>query len=187
MLLAVLPPMNVLAAPAPEPYAILDIGPPPKGETVDAYCERLIEGQTFHGTLATWWSDSEVRKLASVDHFKDARPWLAKNLRVTQEEGGRRLRFTFRAGTRDEQVAILNALLRENLTTYGEAVKRGEELVRKHENRILELERRIKSTQDPREVGSLQNGVQNLRTKVIPACRAEIARLKQIVVIQWAK
>lgn len=187
MLLAVLPLMNVLAAPAPEPYAILDIGPPPKGETAEQYRDRLIGAQTFHGTLATWWSDPEVRKLPSIARFKDARPWMAKNLRVTPEEGMRRLRFTFRAGTRAEQVTILNALLRQNLAVAEDAIKRGDDEIRLYEKMIRENEDRIKTIQDPQEVAKLHKGICNLRTDLIPGCRAEIARWRQRTVIKWAK
>lgn len=186
-LFVVLPVMNVLAAPAPDPSAILDIGPPPKGETAEQYRKRLIEGQTFHGTLCTWWTDPEVRKLSSVARFKDARPWLAKNLRVTEEECGRRLRFTFRAGSRAEQVAIINALLRYNLAEAEEAIKRDEYWIRKYQKDILELEQRIKSSRRPKEVASLQDGIDNLRSIRIPELQAVIAREKQLTVIKWAK
>lgn len=187
LLFAVMPVMNVLAAPAPDPYAILDIGPPPKEETAEEYRKRLIEGQTFHGTLCTWWTDPEVRKLPSVARFKDARPWLVKNLRVTEEEGGRRLRFSFRAGTRAEQVIIINALLRENLSTQEGAIKSYEEGIRWNEKTILELEKRIKSIRDPKEAAPCQKRINQMRSSEIPHRRAEIARLKLFTVIKWAK
>jgi hypothetical protein len=187
LLFAVLPAMSVLAAPAPDPSAILDIGPPPKGETAEQYRKRLIGAQTCHPTLCKWWSDTEVRKLPSVARFKDARPWLAKNLRVTEEDGERRLRLTFRAGNRAEQLTIINALLRENLAVAEDAIKRDEEWIHIHEKGIRELEERIKSTRDPQQVASHQKGIHYLRTNEIPACRADIARWKQIAVIKWAK
>jgi hypothetical protein len=186
-IIAGLPMMNALAVPAPDPSAILDIGPPPKGETAEQYCKRLIGAQTCHPTLCTWWSDPEVRKLPSVARFKDARPWLAKNLRVTEEKGERRLRFTFQAGTRAEQVAILNALLRENLAVAEDAIKRGDEWIRLHEKLIRENQERIKTIRDPQKVAELQTGIDNLRTDVIPRGRAEITRWKQVAVIKWAK
>lgn len=42
LLLVMLPMINVFAAPAPEPYAILDIGPPRKGLTVEEFCQEMI-------------------------------------------------------------------------------------------------------------------------------------------------
>lgn len=187
MLLAVLPLMNVLAAPAPEPYAILDIGPPPKGWSMEKHCKTAIHGQTCHGTLSVVSCYADVGKLPSVAPFKDARPWLAENLRITEEEGGRRLRLTFRAGTRDEQVTILNALLRANLQARAEYVKFREEGLRSHENCVLELEKRIESGQQPNMVDTYQKGIDELRSIRIPECRAEITRLKQFAVIKWAK
>lgn len=115
MLLAVLPMMDVLAAPAPDPYAILDIGPPPKGKTAVQYLKDHIALQTHLDTLNTVCSYPEVKKLPTISALKDGRPWLAKNLRVTPEKGGRLLRFTFRAGKRNEQVTIVNAFLRASI------------------------------------------------------------------------
>ncbi len=187
MLLAVLPLMNVLAAPAPKPYAIEDIGPPPKGKTADQYCKRQIEGLISHAILSMVWNDPEVRKLPSIASMKDPRPWLAKNLRGAEEDGGRCIRLTFRAGTRDEQVVILNALLRVNLRGREESIRFREEGLRSHENCILELEKRIESGQQPHMVDTYRKGIDELRSIRIPECRAEIARIKQIAVVQWAK
>lgn len=186
-LFVVLPVMNVLAAPAPDPSAILDIGPPPKGETAEQYRKRLIEGQTFHGTLCKWWSDPEVRKLRVIAPMEDPRPWLAKNLRVTEEREVRRIRLTFRAGTRDEQVVILNALLRVDLFWQESDIPWGEECLRNYEKNILELEQRIKSSRNPREAASYQKDIDDLRTIHIPELRAAIAREKLYVVVKWAK
>lgn len=182
-----LPLMNVWAAPAPAPSAILQIPPPPKGETAEQFLKDQIEGQTGHAALAVVISDPEVKKLPSVARFKDARPWLAKNIRVTALEGGRRLRLTFQAGSREEQVAILNAWLRENLLWHELSIKSGEEWIGRFEKKILELEKQIKSTQDPKEVASLRRGVDNLRNNEIPVLRAAIAWQKQFVVNKWAK
>ena len=187
MLLVVLPMMNVLAAPAPDPSAILDIGPPPKGMTAEQHRKQWIEGQTFHGTLGPWWTDPEVKKLPSVARLEDARPWLAKNLRVTPGDGERRLRFTFRAGNRNEQVTIINALLRVDLRLTGEHIKWHEEWLRQHENDILRCEKCIESAQPHESVDSERKEINELRTNQIPARRAEIARYKQIAVIKWAR
>jgi hypothetical protein len=187
MLFAALPIMNVWAAPAPEPYAILDIGPPSKGTTPEQYRKDQIEALYSDPTLGAAWRDRTVRNLPSIAPFKDARPWLAKNLRITEEDGGRRLRFTFQAGTRDEQAAILNALLRALLYWQELSIKGDEEWMRIHEKGIRQLEEQIRTARNPQEVASHQQGIDNLRTKIIPAHRAEIARLKQYEVIRWAK
>lgn len=188
MLLAVLPLMNVLAAPAPEPYAILDIGPPPKGETAEQYRKRQIEAPTSPHGLSMWWSDAGVRKLPSVAAMKDARPWMAKNLRITEEEGGRRLRFTFQAGTREERVALLNALLRIKLSRDEENIKHGEETLRKHEKTIADAEKHMASGTCPADlIAAYRKGIDELRANQLPELRTAIARLKQIGVIQWAK
>ena len=90
-----------------------------------------------------------MNKLPSVARLKDDfRPWMVKNLHVTQEDGERRLRLTFRAGSRAEQVVILNALLRVYLKQGVEdSIKIQEESLRWKENRIVELEKRIESGQ----------------------------------------
>lgn len=186
-LFAMLPVLNVLAAPAPDPSAIVDIGPPPKGETAEQYRKRQSESQTCHFMLCRWWSDPEVKKLPSVAAMKDARPWLAENLRITEEEGERRLRFTFRAGTHAEQATIINALLRVNLAVEERGIKGSEKCLRMYENCILDLEKRIKSSQNPQEAASYRKGIEELRSIDIPARRAEIARRRQFAVIRWAK
>jgi len=188
MLFAVLPMMNVLAAPAPDPYAILEIEKPPKGMTVEEHRKNEIHRLTSpHGFWNEIWCDPAVRKLPSVAPLKDARPWLTKNLRVTEEDGGLRLRLTFRAGNRAEQVVILNALLRSTLRSSEEYIKFREEGLRSYEACIVELEKRIKSGQHRESVDSYRKGIDELRSIRIPECRAEIARLKQLTVIKWAK
>jgi hypothetical protein len=190
MLVAVLPVMGVLAAPAPDPWALLDIGPPPKGKTAEQHLKDQIEFKTDLDTLNTVCSYPEVKKLTSVASMKDARPWLAKNLRVAPEEEGRRLRFTFRAGTRNEQVTIINAFLRASLhwnDIGGGTLRWGEACLRLHELNILDLEKRIQATKDPQEAASYQKAIDEQRSVGIPELRAKIARLKQYAVIKWAK
>ena len=186
MLLSMLSVMNLLAAPIPEPYAILELPAPPKGVSPEQYARDQIRGTTSRGTLNRTMTD-EVRKLPSILHLEDARPWLAKHLQVTQEDGGRRLRFTFGAGTRAEQVIILNAFLRASLSWQEESIKWAEECIRIHEKKIPELEKRIELSRDPQDIMTYQRGIDELRSIRIPDCRAEIARLKQFVVSKWAK
>jgi hypothetical protein len=194
MLPAMLPVMNVLAAPVPDPSAILDIGPPPKGMTAEEYCKdtnhRLTNPRPYSSYI--WFAgggDPEMDKLPSVGRLKDGfRPWIVKNIRVTSEDGERRLRLTFRAGSRAEQVVIINALLRVYLRGSMEGcIKIQEEALRWQENRIVELEKRIASGQFRDFIDSYRQGINDLRTSRIPATRAEIARLKQNSVIKWAK
>jgi hypothetical protein len=188
MLFAVLPVMNALAAPVPESFAILNIEPSPKGERAEQHRDKVIDNLTYpHGLLLWAWSDPEVRKLPSIAALKDARYWLSENLRVTWDGEGNRLRLKFRAGTRAEQVVILNALLRAYLRATGERIKFHEEALRWNENCILELEKRIESGQQRDWDDSHRKGISNLRSNSIPACRAEIARWKQAAVVKWAK
>jgi hypothetical protein len=180
--------MDPVAAPDPEPYGILDIGPPPKGETAEQYRQRQSVYKTGDCTLSM--VSYRVRKLPSVAPLANTHPWLVKNLRVTAEEGDRRLRFTFGAGTRAERAAIINAFLRVSLNWHdigGIDLKWKEECLRMYERNILDLEKRIQSTKDPREAASYQKGIDKMRSVGIPELRAEIARLKQYAVIKWAK
>jgi hypothetical protein len=188
-LFAVLPLMNVLnATPAPEPYAVLDIGPPPKGWSIDKHRNWEIEHLAFpHGIVLMVWSDPEIRKLPSIAALKDPRYWLSKNLCITWQGEGNRLRLMFRGGSRAEQAAILNSLLRINLRLEAERIKFHEEILRKDEACILDLVKRIESGRQPGMVEDYEKGIDNLRSIHIPARRAEIARLKQIAVIRWAK
>jgi hypothetical protein len=190
MLLAMLPVMYLPAAPAPEPaYAILHIGPPPKRMTADEYYKDTIYRLTDPGCFL--WHvgvDTEVSKLPSVAPLKKASPWLAKNIRVVKEKGECRLRLTFRAGKRGEQVAILNSLLRYYLRySVEDDIRIGEKQPLWQENCADELERRINSGQHPESVDSYRKGINELRSIVIPSLRAELARLKQVSVIKWAK
>jgi hypothetical protein len=190
MLFVVLPMMNVLAAPAPEPaHAILDIGPPPKDMTAEEYCRDVIYRLTNpRGFIWYTASDPKVSKLPSVARLKDAPSWLVKNIRATPENGGRRLRLTFRAGTRAEQVAIINALLRGYLKQWPEdSIKHLEEALRSDEKCVVDLEERIASGQQPHMVDRYRKGINDLRSKRIPGTIAEIHRLKQVTVIKWAK
>jgi|SRR5579884_3690466 len=193
LLLAILSVMNVLAAPAPDPSGILDIGPPPRGKTTEQYLRFEIESNTNANILDTIYLYPDVRKLPSVAALKDARharPWLAKNLRVTPDKGDRLLRFTFRAGKRNEQVTLINAFLRANLHWHdigGETLKCHEEGLRTCEKSILDLEKRIASGLQPHMVDTYRAGINRLRYTLIPEHRAEIARLKQYAVIKWAR
>ncbi len=219
LLLAVLPAMNVLAAPAPEPSAILDIGPPPKEKrppnlsskrrkttlfddesakdslrrpkerTAEEHRQMRIDSLTDpYVYLTDICRDPEVRKLPPVAALKDPRNWFSKNLRVTWEGEGNRLRLTFQAGRRDEQVVIVNSLLRAYIRrNKDERIKYFEGFISSREKNIVVLEKRIKASRDPQEVASYQKGINDLRSNQIPACRAEIALLKQITVIKWAK
>ena len=189
VLFAALPLMNVLAAPAPDPFAILDIGPPPKGQSAEEYREMNIEDLTrIHGSiLGPVWLDPEVKKLPSVARLKEARPWLSKNLEITPVPGETRLRLKFRAGSRAEQVAILNSVLRVNRRFDRKHLQFQEEILHRDEACILDLDKRIESGQHPRMVASYQQSINDLRSIHIPTRRAEIARLKQIAVIRWAK
>lgn len=188
ILFAMLPAMNVLSAPAPAPSAILDIGPPPKGETPENHRKKQIDNLTNpYGHLNG--VGRATKTLPSVARFKDARPWLAKNVRVTEEKEGRRwLRLTFRAGTRSEQVAILNELLRAYLRDVkDEAIDFQEFCLRWDDKDLLKFEKLIESTQNQQEAVSAQKVVHWLRSTRIPGHRAEIARLEQITVIKWAR
>lgn len=190
LLLVLLPMMNVLAAPAPDPLGILDIGSPPKDKTADQHLKFQIEFKTDRHILDTVLSYPEVKKLPSVASLKEARPWLAKNLRVTPEKGGRLLRLTFRAGKRNEQATIINAFLRASLDWHdigGSSLKCAEEGLRACEKSILDLEQRIASGQQPHMVDTYLKHINRLRYTTIPERRAEIARLKQYAVLKWAR
>jgi hypothetical protein len=202
MLFAVLPVLNVLAAPAPEPYAILEIEPPPKegaleftGKTPEEYRKERIDGilmAPYGYYVIEIFRDPEVQKLPSIAARKDplnllARNWLGDNLRITWEGEGNRLKIRFRAGNRVEQVTILNAVLRSYVRSAKEHQERLEECLREDEKRVLDLEKCMKSTRDPRDIAEYQKGIDNLRSNWIPKRRAEIARYKQLAVVKWAK
>jgi hypothetical protein len=188
MLLAVLPLMNVLGAPAPQPYAILDIASPPKGKTAEEHCKDLVDRLTNAGGYL-WFvgNDPKVGKLSSVAHLKDLGPWLEKNIRITEEDGGRRLRLTFRAGTRAEQVVIINTLLRYYLRQGVDWRIPGIELalrpIVEGAPRIAKL---IKEEQDPVRLARWQKGAEDAIVREADL-RDELARLKQVAVIKWAK
>ncbi|MGH7173711.1 MAG: hypothetical protein ACRELG_25800 [Gemmataceae bacterium] len=185
---AVLPLMNALAAPAPEPYAILDIGPPPKGMTTEAYSQSVSKALSDpDGVPRDLRAVAEVRKLPAVAALKDARPWLAKNIHITTEAGGRLLRVTFRAGSHAAQVTIVNAMLRLYVRHKKEALQRQERILRKKEALLLDLKKRLSAEKNPNMISSYKKAISEMRSIQIPARRAEIARLKQIAVTKEAK
>lgn len=195
MLFAVLPVIDVLAAPAPEPYAILEIEPAPKegsleftGKTPDQYRKERMEGLTYPHCFPLYvWRDPEVRKLPSVAALKDPRYWLSKNFRITPEGEGNRLRVTFRAGNRLEQVTIINSLLRAYLQTGKKRQKFLEMCLHMDEKLLLVYEKEAESEKEYNEVKRYRKWINDLRSDRIPEGRAAIARYKQIAVIKWAK
>lgn len=188
-LFAVLPGIDVWAAPAPPPSAILEIEPPPKGKTAEEHRQDEIGHLMFpQGMLHNVWRDPEVSKLPSVARREDPRPWLSENLEVTPVLGKDRfLRLRFRVGSTAEQVAILNSLLRVYLRANNERLQWHEKIIREDEERILELIKRIKAGQQPRMTEAYRKGINDLRSISIPNRRAEVARLSQATVIRWAK
>lgn len=188
MLFSALPMLNVLAAPAPAPWVILDLGPPPKDETLDKHLDHEIDLLTSpEDYLFFVWIDPEIPKLPSVAALKNGRPWLARNLRVRKLKGSR-IELTFRGGERREQVAVLNTLLRLYMKAKKDHLKNFlEKNLRWCENNVVELEERIKSGQHPRMVNQYREGIKELRTIEIPARRAEVERYKKIAVIKWAR
>jgi len=161
MLLAVLPLMGVLAAPVPEPYAILDVGPPRKGETAEEYREMEIDRLTLLQSMpAQAWLDPEVKKLPSVARSKDPWSWLAKNLQVKEEQDGRRLRLTFQAGSRAEKAVILNALLRAYIRlTVTEKIQNHEKCIRNMEKGKPRLAKLLKEERNANNLERWQKGL----------------------------
>jgi hypothetical protein len=82
MLLAMLPVMNVLSAPAPKPaYAILAIGPSPAPTpkwTDEEYRKSQKKAQTDSSFLSRVMKDPEVRKLPLIASKKDPYKWQGK-------------------------------------------------------------------------------------------------------------
>lgn len=187
---AMLSAINLPAAPAPDPYAILDIGQPPKYRTAEQHLKFQIEFNTSNEILNTVFYYPEVKKLPSVASRKDARPWLAKNLRVKPEDGGRLLHFTFRDGKRNEQVTIINAFVRANIHWQdlgGNSMRACEEALRMAEDDVRKLEKRIESGPHRHMVDADRETINLLRYTRIPVIRAEIARRKQYGVARWAR
>ncbi len=196
MLFAALPLLYVPyvpAAPAPEPYAILEIEAPPgegspealKGQTADEYRKQRINViNSFSGDIC---HDPEIRKLPSIAALKEPWKWTSKNLRITREGEGNRLRIMCRDGNRTERVAIINSLLRVYLKEVKEEgrLKWWEDALSRYENILMDLEKDLGKDRDAFAVQ--RKSINNLRSDLIPNCRADIARYKQIAVIKWAK
>jgi hypothetical protein len=189
LVLLVMPPvMSTLAAPVPEPYAILDRGPLPKSERLQALRDSEIDGMTSpYGVLVNGARrDPEIRKLPAVAALKDPREWLAKNLHIAQEHDGDRLRITFRAGTRAEQVAILNAMLRSHMDRKAQTISRLEEILQRYEQ---SAKSRLEALQKL-PGGMVRESFQaewEAAAAVTNQVRDEIARLRRIAVARWAR
>lgn len=187
ILVVVLPACHALAAPIPDPWVILDIGPPPKGETLEQHRNREINDLTrSNGFVVAAWRDSEVRKSPSIVALKDPLSWLSKNISVTPEGKGSRLRLTFRAGTRAEQVAILNAVLRDYQQEQTEYRKRIEEKLQLIKKGMPRLETLIATETVPERLERYRKEFEAASSRIVEL-PAEIARCKQIAVVKWAK
>ncbi len=190
LLLAILSLMcgvNVPAAPVPEVSAILDIGPPPKGKTAEKYSKDQIYRLT-HYMVSYAWDDPEVRKLPSIAslEYKDACSCMEKKFRITEEEGGRHLRLIFRAGSRAEQVVIINALLRTYLELMAKQRKLVEMSLQSVEESVPRLEKAVTTLTDPVVLDRYQKALASAPSQIAKD-RAELGRRKQIKVIKWAK
>lgn len=195
MLLFVLPVRYPFAAPAPErPYAILEIGQPPKGKTAEEHCKEQIHILTgLGGLLNNAWCDPEVRKLGLFDTARKSAkrkpifPWLQETMRVTAEKDGRRLRFTFHAGNRAEQVVVINALLRQYIRSIvTEPARNYEKFIHDNEEAAPNVAKLIKEERDvnTRMQYQAQRAASLARGEEF---RAELVRFKQVSVIKWAK
>jgi hypothetical protein len=189
LVLLVIPPvMNTLAAPVPEPYAILDCGPLPKTKRLQAVRNREIDGITSpHGLMVNGvCRDPVIRELPAVAALKDPRDWLAKNLYVTQENEGNHLRIMFRAGSRGEQVAILNSMLRTYLDRTARRLHDLEELLPHYEERAMNLFQATQMAQDAKSRDSFQKEWQATET-LANEIRDEIVRLRRVDITRWAR
>lgn len=189
LVLLVIPPvMSTLAAPVPEPYAILDRGPPPKSKRSQALRDRELDDMTSpYGLMVDRaCRDPAIRKLPAVAALKDPRAWLAKNLHVTQEDEGNRLRVMFRTGSRGEQVAILNSMIRNYLDKTARRLHDLEELLPHHEERAMNLFQAMQKAQDAKSRDSFQREWQATET-LASEIRNEIVRLRRVAVTRWAR
>jgi hypothetical protein len=104
--------IRVQAAPAPKHK---DATP----AVIDAGCEDHIAG--VMESVVIWArvgvrENKKVAGLAIVCRQKDWEAWLKKNLRFERIEGTNRVRVSFRDGNREEQAAIINAVVDYYLT-----------------------------------------------------------------------
>lgn len=195
LFLFVLPVMYPFAAPAPKrPYAILDIGPPPKGKTAEEHRKVQIGYLTIpRGMLFRAWCDPEVKKLGLYQKTnknvkrEDFDSWLGKTIQVTPEKGGRRLRLTCQVGSQAEQAVFLNSLLRQYVRTIvTEPVRNYEKFISDNKEAAPNIAKLINEEKDVKirkqyqrqRKASLERGEE---------FRDEIIRLKQVDVIKWAK
>lgn len=187
ILLSIPPMMSTLAAPVPEPYAILDRGPPPKSKRSQALRDRELDDMTSpHGVMVNGaCGDPAIRKLPAVAALKNPREWLAKNLHVKQENEGNRLRITFRGGSRGEQVAILNYMLRRDMDRTSRRLRDLEEILRHHEERAIHSFEAMQMAQDARSRDSFQKDWEATEA-LVNVIRDEIARLRRVVVTRCA-
>jgi hypothetical protein len=180
--------MTLPAAPVPEHVsAVLDIGPPPESMTADEFCKQAIRGMTHpRGGLWDIKNNAVVKKLPSFARLKkeEVDPWLAKNLRIKEEKGGRHLRLTFWAGTRAEQVTILNALLQAYTAQMKQTIKPHEEVLQLLEKQASDCARNSKTYSKERELWQKREA--GLKVAMAPI-KATIAQLRQIAVVKWAK
>jgi hypothetical protein len=104
--------IRVQAAPAPKHK---DATP----AVIDAGCEKniawILERFVSCGRIGVHQNEN-VAGLDIIRRQKDLESWLKKNLRFERIEGTNRVRVSFRDGNREEQAAIINAVVDYYLT-----------------------------------------------------------------------
>ena len=186
MLFVVLPVMNVLAAQAPEPYAILDLGPPPKDETAKQYREKIIRCTN----LSRWAVRGVVSrgKEVAFGRSNEGCSPLAGEKRSCHSRGHCAPPPVYLPRRNSRGASDHHQRLSPRRPLFpGDEYQERRGIDPPCEKDLLELETRIKSSRDRVEAASYKRGINEIRSIQIPASRTDIARRKQYAVIQWAK
>jgi hypothetical protein len=192
---------QTIAAPIPEPFAVLDSVPPPKGRSTEEHRRRVVTILTSPRTVLRTFtkeegkgvlshgirfeevgpevpSDPAVRRLKTVAKMsaQEARTWLHDNLKVVPDGEGGRIRMKFSAGSRAERVVILNGLLRAYLRLRDEALTENKERIRVNKVRVVAF----------RNDAALEKRQKEAETAIRDA-EEVVERLQKAGVRKWAK
>jgi hypothetical protein len=205
------PEIAVQPAPIPEPFAVLDLGPPPKGLTADERCKRIVTLLTSRRIVPAVFtkedgkggastvvgvkevgpevlSDPAVHKLPRLAKMsaEEVQTWLRTNLKVEPDGEVGRIRLKFSAGSRAERVVILNGLLRAYEHLRDETLTDTKVRIRANKTLVESYCARFGQDDPADNRAEIEKSLKEAETEARDGEQA-VERLKQTGVRKWAK
>jgi hypothetical protein len=202
---------QTIAAPIPEPFAVLDLGPPPKGKSAEEHRKRIVTYLTSRSIVphqsikedgyggaslvvsfkkdgpVPLLSDPEVRKLPAVAKMsaEETETWLRTNLKVAPDSEVGRIRMKFGAGSRAERVVVLNGLLRAHERLRVKALTDKKERIRVNKVLVDSYRGQLQRANAARSA-EIEKSLKAAKNEIRDGEQA-VERLQKAGVRKWAK